>query len=37
MGVELGLSYLGNNRLRVFLNRLLRRIFETKGKEVIGD
>jgi len=38
MGVKLGLSHSGvGNRLRMFENRVLRKIFEPKRDEVIGE
>jgi hypothetical protein len=37
MGVKLGLSYDGKNRLRVFENRVLGRIYGPKRGEVTGD
>jgi hypothetical protein len=38
VGVKLGLWHLiEEHRLRVSENRLLRKIFENKGDEIIGD
>jgi hypothetical protein len=37
MGVELGLTLREEHRLRVFENRVLRRIFGPKGDEVTGE
>jgi hypothetical protein len=37
MGVKLGLHTKEENRLRVFENRILRRIFGPKRDEVTGD
>jgi hypothetical protein len=36
MGVKLGLTLRGEHRLRVFENRVLRRIFGPKRDEVTG-
>jgi hypothetical protein len=36
MGVKLGLTLRVKYRLRVFENRVLRRIFGLKGDEVVG-
>jgi hypothetical protein len=36
MGVQLGLSYQGKHRWKVFKNRVLRRIFGSKREEVAG-
>jgi hypothetical protein len=35
--VKLGLSQWGRNRLRVFENRVLKKIFGTKRDEVMGE
>jgi hypothetical protein len=37
MGVKLGLTLREDHRLRVFENRVLRRIFESKRDEVTGE
>jgi hypothetical protein len=37
MGVKLGLTLWGEHRLRVFENRVLRRIFGPKRGEVMGE
>jgi hypothetical protein len=36
MGLKLGPSHHGKNRLKVFQNRVLRRIFGPKRDEIIG-
>jgi hypothetical protein len=36
LGVKLGLSHKGKTRLKVFENRVLRRIFGAKKEEVAG-
>jgi hypothetical protein len=36
MGVKLGLSHCGNNRVRVFEIRVLRKIFGPKREKLVG-